>query len=274
MPATLKTVLHKYRLNLDNADDRKEYEELTAKLNDGRHWMNCSADTKDKGKSAPAGEIELETEHLFSNQWNTACGFRVFDWYEGIYSNKRIKEGHWLEITDEMREIRRNTLVCGYCGNKEPAAKGYVFCEKCLDSEYLKEDDLFLLRMLPVEQNMPKRPELTAAELNWLKPQYVERQTTGANSRNANRLRKQRFDIAAKRTKAIRVANEEAEGMIWLMDNNISIDNVIYYSHTEKFCFGWRQPVSDSVASRLLEIISEFPFAYEIKGESRNWEGY
>jgi len=47
--------------------------------------------------------------------------------------------------------------------------------------------------------------------------------------------------------------------------NGIKIDNCIYYSHTDRFSFGWRSPVSAEVVSEILNVISEFPFLYEIK---------
>mgnify|MGYP000721086373 CR=1 FL=1 len=64
-------------------------------------------------------------------------------------------------------------------------------------------------------------------------------------------------------------AKAEHDGMIWLMDHGISIDNVIYYNHTGKFSFGWRTPLAKDVVSRILDVISEFPFAYEIKCDDK-----
>jgi hypothetical protein len=98
------------------------------------------------------GIIELETEFLFENQWNSNVG-RVFDWYEeAVFDSrgkerKNIKRGHYLEITPEMAEIRRNTLKCGYTGQQFPAAKGYIFneTENALGSPYLKESELHAL---------------------------------------------------------------------------------------------------------------------------------
>lgn len=310
---TLKTTLTRYRFDIDEADQREAYKALREKLEaDGRHWFNAIADPSNARKRCPEGEVELETDCLFDNQWNTVgvgdhSGYRIFDWYEGIFPNKRIKEGHYLEITYEMREIRRNTLKCGYCGHQEPAAKGNVFCPACLDSEYLKEDELHLTRLVPIERIcryvgepwlmrecvIPEqeyddkgnrlnvvRPPLTDAEKAYLLPLFIERQTTGSDSRNANKLRKQRADIERTYAKAIEDANAERDGFLWLMDHNLAISNVIYYTHTSKFGFGWRNPVSASVVSKLLEIISEFPFPYEIKGicpiegTKRTWEGY
>lgn len=275
----MKTMLHVYRYDLDSEEDRASHEELTRSMRaDGVRLFNAMA-TTGKRSSLKSGEVEICTGHLFSDQWNTVDagdqpGHRVFDWYEDIYPNVKIKEGHWLELTDEMKEARRQTFSCGYCGKQEPAAKGYVFCPHCLDSEHLKKGDLHLTRMLPVELHFPKREELTEAELANLFPQYIKRQTTGSDSRNAKKLRKQRSAIIKKQSRAAYAAKTEADGLLWLMAHDVSIDNVIYYSHTDKFCFGWRGPVSDEVARELLGMISEFEHAYEIRGETRNWEGY
>lgn len=259
---TLKTKLHRYRFNISKEDERKAYEILCDILKD-RHWLNVLADPS---KQPPAGPIELETKHLFANQWNSTT-HRVFDWYEGIYPNEYIKEGHYLEITDEMREIRRDTFVCGYCGYQCHKDRANKFCEECLDSEYLQEDDLHLLRMLPVEQYHPTREPLSEEEKAFLMPLYIKRQTEGENSRNAKKLRRQREDIHKDFDKATYAATTKKNGLLWLMDHNISIDNVIYYDHKDVFCFGWRKPVSKEVASRLLDVLCEFPFDYEIEKE-------
>ena len=49
------------------------------------------------------------------------------------------------------------------------------------------------------------------------------------------------------------------------MDHGVSIDNCIYYSHTGRFGFGWREPVGQAVYSALVDVLCEFPFDYDIK---------
>lgn len=268
----LTTQIHHYSFNVSKTGDARKYEELCAALRKDRDRFKVLVDPSKSRNAPPEGKVELETDHLFDNQWNTVCGFRVFDWFECIFPNPDIKEGYWLEITPEMREIRRNTLKCGYCGHMEPAAKGYAFCPACLDSPYLKESDLHLTRLLPVESSFRgDRPPLTDTERAHILPQYIERQTTGADSRAAAKLREQRAGIVAKRDREVASAQTEASGLLWLLDRGVSIDNVIYYSHTDRFCFGWRAPVSDTVASKLLDIMSEFPHRYEIKGQTQTW---
>jgi hypothetical protein len=59
---------------------------------------------------------------------------------------------------------------------------------------------------------------------------------------------------------------KEIQAFTWLLDNDLFIlDNVIYYSHTGVFCFGWRDPIDADTKSLLLDKLSEFPFDYEFK---------
>lgn len=254
---TIKTVLHTFSLLTTRPEDCAKYEQLCEKLDDGRHQMRCWP--IDRNYSVEAGPVELETEFLFSNQWNTADGKRVFDWYEGIVDNPNYRIGHYLEITDEMREIRRNTNVCGFCGHQEAAQKGNVFCCKCLGSPYLKETELYLLRMLPVELHFPNRKPLSKAESEYLTPLYVEAQTK--TNQKAMEIRYK--TIETDRARKINNANDEADGFIWLMDRDIPTDNVIYYPSTGKFAFGWRSTMSESVEKALVKKLENFPYEYE-----------
>src|SRR5215472_14446345 len=136
---TLQTIFHAYRFDLDNATERTAWEALKAKLTaEGLEVFETWGGKGSHYQPELDGRIlELETAHLFDNQWNTAPieghtdkGLRVFDWAKDypIDFSPNIARGHWLEQTAEMREVRRNTVGCGYCGRQEPAAKGYVFC--------------------------------------------------------------------------------------------------------------------------------------------------
>ena len=83
----IKTKIHTYKYNIDNQTEATAYDALRAKLKDGRHWMHANAGAAKDRLTFDSEDIELETKFLFSNQWNTACGKRVFDHYEGIFYN-------------------------------------------------------------------------------------------------------------------------------------------------------------------------------------------
>jgi hypothetical protein len=270
---TLATKLHSYWFDVSNPTERAAYEALceTLRSTPGRgSFMNCWANPNEKSHGNGTVTVELETSFLFGNQWNTSeispepfRNFRVFDWYEPIYPNRKIKAGHYLDITAEMIAVRGTTLQCGYCGKLYANGKP-GFCSACLDSPYLKEKELHLLRLLPVAESFgANRAELTAEERAELLPLYVERQTTGKDSRALKARQAQFRRIEEKYQKEKRANETEHAGMVWLWEHAVNLDNVIYYSHTDKFSFGWREPLEESVKSRLLDLLCEFPFEYE-----------
>lgn len=265
----MKTTLHTYYFNLEKPEDREPYHQLKTRLEKeiGRgHRMHSIK--SDRNFNPEAGEIEIEPEHLFGNQWNTNKG-RLFDWYEeAIFcdgrENKLIKRGHWLEITPEMNELRRNTLQCGYTGVQFPAQKGYVFNETraALGSPYLKESELYMLRLLPISEEFPQdRKPLTEAERAHLLPLYIAAQT----KTNAKAREEQLAKIEADFQKTIFNATTERDGFKWLLEHGVQIENCIYYDHLGKFSFGWRSPYTGDARLALLEAIKGFPFEYDVK---------
>lgn len=239
-----------YKFNTSNVAENRAYNALCEKLKDGRNFFNVLAGPGE-GKSLQPGRYEVDTGTVFSNQVNTVgedgkSGLRVFDWYEGIYPNRSWKAGHYIADLSELNSYRENMHCCGYCGKQEPAAKGYVFCPHCLDSEYLEEKNLGMLRMRPVSIHSYKTPELTAAEKKHLLPLFVKAQTFGNSAREKKRIASAFKDVETKRTRAIENAENEYEGFKFLLDNGLKTNNVIYYSHTGRFSFGWRRPFDSS----------------------------
>lgn len=293
--ATLKTRLHLYCFESGTNPAYKAMVREIEANGDGRgHWMNSwGGDAKgaagrfygDGMNAASVEEVEIDLSHVFGNQWNESGegGRRLFDWYEEYEPRgwrSGVKRGHWLEVTPEMSEARRLTLKCRYCGHQygpyhdplpEPApVPGEVmFCARCLDSEHLKPDDLKLLRLSSVAaqeaDGKGSVAELSESERAWLMPRYVARQTTGSDSRAKRARDRQRERVLEKFDEETAAATAERDGMLWLWNRGLSLDNVIYYSHTGKFSFGWRSPVSAEVEAELLKVVSEFPFPYEIK---------
>jgi len=164
-----------------------------------------------------------------------------------------------------MKEIRDNTKKCGYCGKMSTGKE--TFCNKCLDSRYLEQKDLHLLRMLPVSDES-RRPKLDEDEAAILLPLYEEAQGLGIQRRNTENLSLLRKKVEnlipeaeEKAAKLVEEAKLKNEAFTWLLDKKFrDIDNVIYYSHTNKFCFGWSRSLKD-----VPEVLKEFPFPYEVK---------
>lgn len=258
----MKTQLIRYRFDVSEPDQKQAWEGLKAKLKKTNGKVFESHGGKSHYYDLKDGEITLEDKHLFNNQWNCEQG-RVFDWALDYKPNRNIKQGHYLVITDEMTKARHDRFQCGYCGKQEDNTQ-VEFCPYCIDSEYLEQKDLHLTRMQRVDDKS-KRAPLSEQESATRIPLFVQAQTYGATERGKARIAKQRLDIITKANNTIKHAETERDGMLWLLDHGLKIDNVIWYAHTGKFSFGWRKPVENEVRAAILEVISEFPFEYEIK---------
>lgn len=264
----MKTTLHYYYFNLPK--ESKEYEKLCKTLRSrGLALFDSFSPSQskfyqEKIKPLNGCTIELDTEYIFSNQWNTKptstseSGLRVFDWAEAIYPNRSIKEGYYLDLTDEMKHIREITYKCGYCG-KQYVAPDNLYCNACLDSRYLKPQDLNRLRLVAVcnlDQWKYEDPIPDFLFEDYSRVQVIARK---------KRLKKEKANALEKIKRDRESAEIEYQGFLWLIEHDLNYENCIYYGHTGKFCFGWRNPLSDSEKSDLLDKITEFPFEYEIK---------
>lgn len=276
---TIKTVIHTYEFDVNTKAGRAAWDEFKAAREGFPHCFGpVFADCYFPFRPMDGDTIELETKHLFENQWNTAPteshpkGLRVFDWalqsdsapWAKDSAPRGVRRGHWLEQTDEMRAIRLNTHKCGYCGAQEPAG-AFEFCPHCLDSEYLKASDLKLTRMRPISERDKPFPALTEAESAVLLPKYRNAQIHGATERGKARVAAKRARVESEYAARVANAKTEHDGFLWFMDRGINTDNLIFYSHTGKFSFGWRQPVDSELLADVLQVVSEFPYQYEIK---------
>lgn len=293
---TLSTVLRTYHFNTDEPGQDAAYKALRAKMKAAgvRPFVSWSGDG---GHTLPdaldGGAVQLETAHLFADQWNTApipgdssaLGRRLFDWAEdarpdrgqpiGSMAPRNIRRGHYLEQTPEMAAVRRDTLKCGYCGHYERRDAGHVFCPACPGSEYLEPDNLKLTRLRPVaESNSGKFPELTETERAERMAVYQEAQREGAKTRAGAKLEAFRARVVAKAEKERRNVETERDGLLWLLDHDLgslAAENVIFYSHTGRFGFGWWAPLDYAFACEIMGQLSDagFPYPYDVETRER-----
>lgn len=275
----MKTILRTYRFDLTNPVDAVAYQELHEKLIASGVQCHAAAQAYTtesvaywaKLEKLNGQEIELQTDFITDDQWNTApvqgiseSGFRVFDWCEPICENRCYKYGHYLEQTEEMATIRREMLKCGYCCEMYHISEGKTFCTKCLGSVHLKISDLKLLRLRPAGEFNPARPKLTEEEASVLMPLYRDAQIHGVTTADIERIAKAREALQNELTASIKKAQTKHDGMIWLMDRGITTYNVIYYDHKDTFSFGWRDPIDDCIINELRAELEGFPFKYQI----------
>jgi hypothetical protein len=291
----IKTKLHFYAILTDRQGDEKAYEEVKVELAKipFDSW-DTTVSTRDRvdhkaakfvdklrsalhinfepGEHIKTVEVSLETDHLFDNQWSTAEGFRLFNKAEYTYANPKYKVGYWLEQTPEMVAILTGTAKCGYCGHMAPVGEK-EFCDKCLSSPHLDEGSLHLLRMRPIEEpglretvkserkRYRKSVPLTEQERENLLPRYVEAQTEGKRELAQKAISEAHEKCARK----VKLANMEYDGTVRIAEAGVPLGNVIFYEHTETFCFGWRNGLSGEVKEVLKEKLKDFPYKFELK---------
>ena len=187
-------------------------------------------------------EINLKTDHLFEDQWNTVEGFRLHNKTLFEWPALHIKEGYYIRQNPEMIAILQGTAKCGYCGHQAPVGEK-DFCDNCISSPYLEVSQLRLLRMEPIESPERRTGEtlktprgaspLSEEELAVIMPRYIEAQTKLREQQAA----KLRAEVEAGLSKVIELATIKRDGMIWILDAGIPTENLIFYPHTRTFCF-------------------------------------
>lgn len=266
----MKTTLTHYRFDISSPTEKEAYKELTAKLKktNGKCFRAFQNSSRER---PPEGEVTLDIsniKNIWENQWNTACGFRVFDWYEGIYPNRNIKSGYYLGVTSEMKSLRSELLRCGYCGHTVTVPQS--FCTTCIGSTFLEASNLKLLRMMPVTSSAP-REELSEEELAMLTEEFNKARVKAIYRKYTPEEKEHQFEEEYKLFRdSLEKAQNRFTGYNFLLENNISQENCIYYDHTGVFCFGWKHPLPDAAADQLEELLEDFPGKYEIKRQPSN----
>jgi len=275
---TIKAKIYFYRYDISKKDEKKAYlkeMEIAKELSkwdkpNTLHHINFTWESNkafmDKLKKNKY--IHIETEHLFSNQFNTKEGFRLWNWRENIFLNKDIKEGYYIDMPKEYFNLLENTFSCGYCGKQyskeEKLKKDLSFCNSCLGSEYLKEEDLFLLRLKRINDETQRLP-LNDCDNEVLIDTNIKEFERLNKIRKVKKIKRLKAELIRDKQKTILKANEEYNGFMWCLNNGIETDNLIYYNHTKTFTFGWRDKLTFKEEQKLKEQLKEFPYKYELK---------
>lgn len=270
-PIKLKVV--KYSLSTKEPAGKAEYakiKERCAAL--GYKLFDCISTTGEGIDKIPE-VVTVEPEHLFSNQYNTVEGFRVFDWYESIVINCQTrKNGYYLEgdpaTLAALEGLKQSRHQCGYCG-KQYDNPTELFCTDCLGSEYLREGELYLLRLLPVKISFgADRAALVGEEAERLGAAYRAKQegmkairATLEVKRLQQRADKLETEAAIKKAQI----DHETEIQCKLLRLGIETDNLIYYAHKDEWVFGWREELSNCEYLRLNGLLCEHRFTLGAK---------
>jgi len=263
----------KYCLNISKPGDATQYGSIQRTCEElGYRKFEVFAPSYLASETPDAGEIE--EQHLFESQYNLS-GYRVHDWFEcyEAHANNKRRDGYYLVgETDAdipaLRKLQSQSHRCGYCGYTYVGDNPPTFCDDCLSNAYLEDHELRLLRLVSLLEMretsllIPRsirelrwsslRPELSPAELDELRPRYQHQQQL--------RLEKVRQQKIAENHAKQEAARRDWLVEDWLLRNGINTDNVIYYTHTDEWCWGWRKvltiPEKEALRTHLQAIFS------------------
>lgn len=245
-------------------------EEWCAIRDSGRHHFNVWGNVGPNDKEfAPKNEVTLKFDdaHMFTTQLVTINGQRVHDWadYMNIHDmhERRHKPdgwlpphryGHYVVNIDELREIRKDIFKCGYCGKHY---KEGGWCHSCITSEYLRESSLYLLRLLPLYSATPDNYTDTdevpvSITSNYARADYDQTVKYIKEQRAASLAHIEVDRVASTLTHAFYTYALTCGIRV------LDLKNCIYYKHTNTFCFGWSNSLSDERLSRLQKALPEY----------------
>lgn len=256
----MKIKLNHYHLFIDRPEDAARYEQIKAACSAFGHNL-CRVIPLDKRDSAEMPENQtIDPAHLFDNQYNTIEGFRIFDWYEICAFNRgkdnlNYRHGYYLSgDIGALKEAKRNQYICGYCGKRYQAPIEQITCSACLGSEYLTEEYLPLLVLHPVDESH-KSALLTEEQLEKLKADRTEALRLANIQRKKLRLERMKRDakkLIESTTEAFVKNLYEAKIKAALMSAGFDISNLIYYSHADKWSYGWRDPLDNHESASII----------------------
>lgn len=265
----IKVVRIAYKYDLTIPAQVNQYESLCRALTNNGYKKFSALWISNKNGFVPRDKYEdatLDQSTIFDNQFNTIEGERVFDWNEPIFENRNIRMGYYISLsTKQAIDAYRSTMVkCSFCGHKEQKSEK-VFCDKCLGSQYLKESELHLTRLVSVltpcserGKNLSISPEhremYRIAQLQQ-KIEYIRQQ--------AERRNKKIVELKETLKKEIEQKTYKCEIQCMVLEAGFDIDNLIYYAHKNEWVWGWNKPLSQEES----EIIrsANLPFDFTIK---------
>lgn len=268
----IKIKINKYNLDLKHESDQIKYNQIVETCKN--FGYKCSKTLQFQHNQTfferLSEEAFIETAFVFKDQYNVHSlnesdehGFRVHDWYEVIYDNRRIKKGYFLTgDIDALTEFKKQHYVCGFCGYRHNGHDAPFYCPKCVSSEYLKDEDI-------------------DAQLNTLKPLVGTRHVEISEDDKAKlkqehiakveSARKQRLlDFAVKLKLRAKKDKEEIDAE--LADNLELISKGIHPTEFEFIryknkgrVFGYRRGITQTQADKLNNAGLSFEFTVKLK---------
>jgi hypothetical protein len=275
MEKTFKTKIHFYNFDLKKPEEKIAWENMRDDLKGlglKIFTFNTEVNRCDWKKMVHENKTEdvyLDAKVIFDDQWNGSCdslkNHRFFDWLLYDLPNKDARKGHWIEPTYETADSRCQ-FQCRYCGHINGYDKGDGFHHKCLGSEYMKIDELYMATYGRIYNKWAKNVSVKSIEIpEYIKEEHVKRQKEFWAKKSEQRY----AEMVQKAKQNIIDAKLELKAVTFLNARGFTdFDNLIYYNHSHTFGFGWRKNYGEKAQEvrNFLENIGFHKFGkYEVK---------
>ena len=277
----MKTTLHKYHFDLDTHEGVSGWAQLKERMRVAGNVMTevrgmCHTSFS-YAYALDGEEAEVKTDHLHHNQWTVnvrGVNFGLHEWLLEKVDNERIKMGYYLDLTDEMKTLRKDRYRCGWCGHQYVESKGMIsvsearyaalvdgdsLCMRCCGNDNATTDKFKLMKLDCVELDRPAKPELTEKQMEFLigvsRDKFM--QTLAPNERSRKEYRVSRDEYA-----------ERIAVMDWLHRNGMAHNSAyrtVPQNGEPRWKFGWMSPIPEHHLPQMHVNLLTFPAKYSIK---------
>jgi len=172
-------------------------------------------------------KVSVDYGYIFNDQFNGNDNKRYLEYEYIIFNSKGYNA---LELK------RKNTLICGYCGKLYDISTDLKYCDKCRNSEYLTEENYYLLELKPINNNMRVKHTIP---IN-IKKDIIKLQKARAIEDGKRDL----INIRKQLENDIKIYKKNILILKYLLNNDKYyqlLDNFIYYNHNNILSFNWKK---------------------------------
>lgn len=167
----MKTQLRYYFLDIGRSPGKSEYANIKARTHGKPFQTKYFSElfTMDLEMVIHGALPDNVFECSLAMLGDSGLNHKVRAWCEYPHRNPMIKEGYWLDVTNEMIDLQDNTYVCQGCKTVTTNPR-FAFCMECVEKPSAWECDLHLFYWSPVSVGVIDRKNILITE--WVKKKY------------------------------------------------------------------------------------------------------
>lgn len=195
-------------------------------------------------------------------------GVRLFDWYEGIYTNTNIKKGYYINQSYEMAHLRHRVYKCGYCGHQIESYNPPLFHKGCLGSPFLTLKDLPLTRYRPVVK-LPFNQQLENAAQSLLNTVHLEDYNAAQFNRRVKESQAEKQRLIEALPIALKAVEEKTNAALLLLEAGFHPSDYLIYRPQQRTVVKFYADTPAIIKDEWAKKLGGFPYTYEFTRQRR-----